>query len=103
MIQFYPTGVANEGALITELAHGKGGYLLNNRGKHVEGSGCLNEIYLALCSEGVIGSMGKTDMAFKLMRAGKMNPMHVFSEDEIERHKYLVKMIKAAQEAAIKE
>lgn len=37
----------------------------------VEGSGRLNEIYLALRSEGVIGSMGKTDIAFKLMRAGK--------------------------------
>ncbi len=30
----------------------------------VEGSGRLNEIYLALRSEGVIGSMGKTDIAF---------------------------------------
>ncbi|HEC1218438.1 TPA: succinate dehydrogenase/fumarate reductase iron-sulfur subunit [Campylobacter jejuni subsp. jejuni] len=69
----------------------------------VEGSGRLNEIYLALRSEGVIGSMGKTDIAFKLMRAGKMNPMHVFGEDEIEGHKDLVKMIKAAQEAAVKE
>lgn len=37
------------------------------------------------------------------MRAGKMNPIHVFGEDEIEGHKYLVKMIKAAQEAAVKE
>ncbi|NHH15266.1 succinate dehydrogenase/fumarate reductase iron-sulfur subunit, partial [Campylobacter jejuni] len=69
----------------------------------VEGSGRLNEIYLALRSEGAIGSMGKTDIAFKLMRAGKMNPMHVFGEDEIEGHKDLVKMIKAAQEAAVKE
>ncbi|HEF2333002.1 TPA: succinate dehydrogenase/fumarate reductase iron-sulfur subunit [Campylobacter jejuni] len=69
----------------------------------VEGSGRLNEIYLALRSEGVIGSMGKTDIAFKLMRAGKMNPMHVFGEGEIEEHKDLVKMIKAAQEAAVKE
>ncbi len=32
----------------------------------VEGSGRLNEIYLALRSEGVIGSMGKTDIAFNL-------------------------------------
>lgn len=69
----------------------------------VEGSGRLNEIYLALRSEGVIGSMGKTDIAFKLMRAGKMNPMYVFVEDEIEGHKDLVKMIKVAQEAAVKE
>ncbi|MBX1730104.1 (2Fe-2S)-binding protein, partial [Campylobacter coli] len=44
-----------------------------------------------------------TDIAFKLMRAGKMNPMHVFGEGEIEEHKDLVKMIKAAQEAAVKE
>ncbi|PVX10627.1 (2Fe-2S)-binding protein, partial [Campylobacter jejuni] len=57
----------------------------------VEGSGRLNEIYLALRSEGVIGSMGKTDIVFNLMRAGKMNPMHVFGVDEIEGHKDLVK------------
>nr|WP_265611049.1 hypothetical protein [Campylobacter jejuni] len=54
-------------------------------------------------SEGVIGSMSKTDIAFKLMRAGKMNLMYVFVEDEIEGHKDLVKMIKVAQEAAVKE
>lgn len=29
--------------------------------------------------------------------------MHVFGEDEIEWHKDLVKMIKATQEAAVKE
>lgn len=63
----------------------------------------MNEIYLALRSEGVIGSMDKTDIAFKLMRAGKMNPMYVFGEDEIEGHKDLVKIIKAAQEAVVKE
>lgn len=34
----------------------------------VEGSGRLNEIYLALRSEGVIGSMGKTDIAFNACR-----------------------------------
>lgn len=32
-----------------------------------------------------------------------MNPMHVFGEGEIEGYKDLVKMIKAAQEAAVKE
>lgn len=32
----------------------------------VEGSGRLNEIYLALRSEGVIGSIGKTDIALNL-------------------------------------
>lgn len=32
----------------------------------VEGSGRLNEIYLALRSEGIIGSMGKTDIALNL-------------------------------------
>nr|WP_251830912.1 hypothetical protein [Campylobacter jejuni] len=63
----------------------------------------MNKIYLPLRSEGVIGSMGKTDIAFKLMRTGKMNPMHVFGEDEIEGYKDLVKMIKVAQEATVKE
>ena len=69
----------------------------------VDGSGRLNEIYLALRSEGVIGSMGKTDIAFKLMSAGKMNPLHIFGEEEIEGHEDLAKMIKAAQEAVSKE
>lgn len=69
----------------------------------VDGSGRLNEIKLAIRSEGLIGSMGKTDIAINLMSAGKMNPMHVFGEDEIEGHEDLVKMIKAAQAAANKE
>lgn len=69
----------------------------------VDGSGRLNEIYLALRSEGVIGSVGKTDIAFNLMLAGKMNPLHIFGEEEIEGHEDLVKMIKAAQAAASKE
>lgn len=65
----------------------------------VDGSGRLNEIYLAIRSEGIIGSVGKTDIAFNLMTAGKMNPLHIFGEDEIEGHADLVKMIKAAQAA----
>ena len=68
----------------------------------VEGSGRLNEIYLALRSEG-IGSVGKTDIAIKLMSAGKMNLGHIFGEDEIEGHADLVKMVKAAQAAEKKE
>lgn len=63
----------------------------------VEGSGRLNEIKLAIRSEGIIGSMGKTDIAWSLMRAGKMNPLHIFGEDEIDGHADLVKMIKAAK------
>nr|WP_317403804.1 8-methylmenaquinol:fumarate reductase iron-sulfur subunit [uncultured Helicobacter sp.] len=66
----------------------------------VEGSGRLNEIKLALRSEGVIGSVGKTDIAFNLMMAGKMNPLHIFGEESIEGHKDLVKMIKAAKAAS---
>ncbi|MDO5045720.1 8-methylmenaquinol:fumarate reductase iron-sulfur subunit [Campylobacter sp.] len=65
----------------------------------VEGSGRLNEILLALRSEGV-ATVGKTDIALKLMGAGKMNPMHIFGEDEIQGHKELVEMIKAAQAAS---
>lgn len=65
----------------------------------VEGSGRLNEIRLAIRSEGVFGSIGKTDIAYNLMKAGKMNPMHIFGEDEIEGHEDLVKMIKAAKAA----
>lgn len=69
----------------------------------VEGSGRLNEIYLSLRSDGVFGSVGKTDIAIKLMSAGKMNLGHIFGEDEIEGHADLVKMVKAAQAAEKKE
>jgi succinate dehydrogenase and fumarate reductase iron-sulfur protein len=65
----------------------------------VEGSGRLNEIKLALRSEGVIKNMGKLDIAANLMFAGKMNPLHVFGGDEIEGHDKLVKMIQAARAA----
>lgn len=65
----------------------------------VEGSGRLNEIKLALRSEGVIANMGKMDIAANLMMAGKMNPLHVFGDDKIEGHAELVKMIEAARAA----
>lgn len=65
----------------------------------VGGSGRLNEIYLSLRSDGVFGSMGKMDIAYNLMKSGKMNPLHIFGEDEIEGHADLVKMIQAAQKA----
>ena len=67
----------------------------------VEGSGRLNEIYLALRTEGV-STVARTGMAFTLMRAGKMNPLEIFGGHTIEGHKDLVKMIEAAK-AATKE
>lgn len=67
----------------------------------VEGSGRLNEIYLALRTEGV-STVARTGMAVTLMRAGKMNPLEIFGGHTIEGHKDLVKMIKAAK-AATKE
>ncbi len=67
----------------------------------VEGSGRLNEIYLALRTEGV-STVARTGMAITLMRAGKMNPLEIFGGHTIEGHKDLVKMIKAAK-AATKE
>ena len=69
----------------------------------VDGSGRLNEVRLALRSEGVIKNMGKLDIAANLMLAGKMNPLHVFGEEDIEGHDDLVKMINAARKAASKE
>ena len=65
----------------------------------VEGSGRLNEIKLALRSEGVFANMGKMDVAANLMMAGKMNPLHAFGGEEIEGHAGLVKMIEAARKA----
>ena len=47
--------------------------------------------------------MGKLDIAANLMLAGKMNPLHVFGEEDIEGHDDLVKMINAARKAASKE
>ena len=65
----------------------------------VEGDGRLNEIKLALRSEGVIKNIGKMDIAANLMFAGKMNPLHIFGGEEIEGHDELVKMIEAARAA----
>ncbi|MGG7091783.1 8-methylmenaquinol:fumarate reductase iron-sulfur subunit [Campylobacter sp. 1BO] len=65
----------------------------------VEGNGRLNEIKLALRSEGVIKNMGKMDIAANLMMAGKMNPLHIFGGEKIEGHDELVKMIEAARKA----
>lgn len=66
----------------------------------VEGTGRLNEIKLALRSESVLDNMGKMDIAFNLMMAGKMNPLHIFDGDAIEGHDELVKMIEAARAAS---
>ena len=64
----------------------------------VEGSGRLNEIYLALRTEGV-STVTRTGMAFTLMWAGKMNPLEIFGGHTIEGHDDLVKMIEAAHAA----
>ncbi|AOO66452.1 8-methylmenaquinol:fumarate reductase iron-sulfur subunit [Sulfurospirillum halorespirans] len=64
----------------------------------VEDSGRLNEIRLALRTEGVSTVM-RAGTAVTLMSAGKMNPLEVFGGHTIEGHKDLVKMIKAAQAA----
>ena len=48
-------------------------------------------------------AVSKTDIALKLMGAGKMNPLHIFGEEDIEGHKELIEMIKAARAAADKE
>lgn len=64
----------------------------------VDGSGRLNEVLLALRSEGA-ATITKTGLAITLWRSGKLNPLHIFGEKEIEGHKDLVKMIKAAQAA----
>ena len=64
----------------------------------VDDSGRLNEIRLALRTEGVSTAL-RAGTAVTLMRAGKMNPLEVFGGHEIEGHKELVKMVKAAQAA----
>lgn len=67
--------------------------------KDLEDTGRLNEIYLALRSEGVLANTTKIDIAYNLMKAGKMNPLHIFGDEEIEGHEDLVKMIEAARAA----
>jgi len=64
----------------------------------VEDSGRLNEIRLALRTEGVSTAL-RAGTAITLMRAGKMNPLEIFGGHEIEGHKDLVKMIEAAKAA----
>lgn len=65
----------------------------------IEGDGRLNEIKLALRSEGVFANMGKMDIAMNLMMAGKMNPLHIFGGEKIQGHDELVKMVNAAKKA----
>lgn len=65
----------------------------------LEDTGRLNEIYLALRSEGVLANTTKMDIAFNLTKAGKMNPLHIFGDDKIEGHEDLMKMIEAARAA----
>jgi succinate dehydrogenase / fumarate reductase, iron-sulfur subunit len=64
----------------------------------VEGSGHLNEVRLALRTEGV-STVARTGMAVTLLRRGKMNPLEVFGNKTIEGHDALVRMIEAAHSA----
>lgn len=64
----------------------------------VEDSGRLNEIRLALRTEGVSTAL-RAGTAITLMGAGKMNPLEIFGGHTIEGHKDLVKMIEAAHAA----
>ncbi len=61
----------------------------------VEDSGRLNEIRLALRTEGA-STVKRMGTAITLMKAGKMNPLEIFGGHTIEGHKDLVKMIEAA-------
>ena len=65
----------------------------------VEDSGRLNEVRLALRTEGV-STIARAGMAITLLRQGKMNPLEAFGSETIEGHDALVKMIEAAQTAA---
>ncbi|SCM74170.1 8-methylmenaquinol:fumarate reductase iron-sulfur subunit [Desulfovibrio sp. 86] len=65
----------------------------------VDDSGRLNEVRLALRTEGV-STLSRAGMAITLLRQGKMNPLEVFGGETIEGHDALVKMIEAAHAAA---
>ena len=65
----------------------------------VEDSGRLNEVRLALRTEGV-STIARAGMAITLLRQGKMNPLEAFGSETIEGHDALVKMIEAAHTAA---
>lgn len=65
----------------------------------VEDSGRLNEVRLALRTEGV-STLARAGMAITLLRQGKMDPLEVFGGETIEGHDALVKMIEAAHAAA---
>ena len=64
----------------------------------VEDSGRLNEVRLALRTEGV-STLARTGMAITLLRRGKMNPLEVLGDETIEWLDALVKMIEAAHAA----
>ena len=64
----------------------------------VDDSGRLNEVRLALRTEGV-STLARAGMAITLLRQGKMDPLEVFGGETIEGHDALVKMIQAAHAA----
>ena len=64
----------------------------------VDDSGRLNEVRLALRTEG-ISTIARAGMAVTLLRQGKMNPLEAFGGETIEGHDALVKMIQAAHAA----
>lgn len=64
----------------------------------VEDSGRLNEVRLALRTEGV-STLARAGMAVTLLRQGKMNPLDIFGEETIQGHDDLVRMIAAARAA----
>ena len=70
-----------------------------SRSDLVDDSGRLNEVRLALRTEGV-STLSRAGMAITLLRQGKMNPLEVFGGETIEGHDALVKMIEAAHAAA---
>lgn len=65
--------------------------------KDIEDTGRLNEMKLSLRSDGIFGSMAKMPLALRLLRRGKLNPLHF--PGKVKGHEQIKAILKAVRES----
>lgn len=65
--------------------------------KDIKDTGRLNEMKLSLRSDGIIGSMSKMPLALRLLRHGKLNPLHF--PGKVKGHDQIRAILQAVKEA----
>jgi succinate dehydrogenase / fumarate reductase iron-sulfur subunit len=77
---------------------GKGPYHANAFLNDLRSSGRLNEVKLALRTEGA-SALLRVGLAYNLLKKGKINPLEVLDNTPIDGHADLVRMLDAAKAA----